>query len=92
MQKHGFVISFRHLKTLAELADIVPVYRADIMKSEILEPRIGIYQALNCAFCFKRCVRKLVSHHGNTVQNSLRARLHTVIFRLCPDNRKIARH
>lgn len=62
MKKYGFVILLRHLKRFAELLDIVPVNRTDIVKSEILEPRIGIDNALQCALYIKRRVRKLVSY------------------------------
>ena len=92
MEKHGFIILLRHLKRLAELLDIVPVDGSDIVKSEIFEPRIGIYNALQCALYIKRGIRKLVSDKRNMFQELFCMRFHAVIFGFCSDDGEITRH
>ena len=92
MEKYGFVILLCHLKRFAELLDIVPVNRTDIVKSEILEPRIGIDNALQCALYIKRGIRKLISDDRDMFQELFGVRFHAVIFRLCSDDGKITRH
>lgn len=92
MEKYGFVILLRHLKRFAELLDIVPVNRTDIVKSEILEPRIGIDNALQCALYIKRGIRKLISDDRDMFQELFGVRFHAVIFRFRSDDGKITRH
>lgn len=92
MKKYGFVILLCHLKRFAELLDIVPVDGSDIVKSEILEPRIGIDNALQCALYIKCGIRKLISDDRDMFQELFGVRFHAVIFGLCSDDGKITRH
>ena len=92
MEKHGFVILLRHLKRFAELLDIVPVDGSDIVKSEILEPRIGIDNALQCALYIKRGIRKLISDDRDMFQELFGVRFHAVIFRFRSDDGEITCH
>ena len=92
MEKYGFVILLRHLKRFAELLDIVPVDGSDIVKSEILEPRIGIDNALQCALYIKCGIRKLISDDRDMFQELFGVRFHAVIFGFCSDDGEITRH
>ena len=65
MQQHGLIIFLRHLKGFAELLNVVAVNGTYIMKPEILEPGVGIYNALEGALYIKRCIGKRIANQRN---------------------------